>query len=130
MITPAEPVMLIVPAGEALEVEARVLPPDIDQIVPGHAAEVRIHAFNQRTTPELTGVVTRVSADTSRDAQTGAVFYTIRVSVPAAELARLAPQRVSAGMQAEVFVRTQDRTPFEFLVKPLRDQVARAFRER
>lgn len=122
--------MLIVPAGEALEVEARVLPPDIDQIAPGHAAEVRIHAFNQRTTPQLAGTVTRVSADTSRDTQTGAVFYTIRVALPAAELARLAPQQVSAGMQAEVFVRTQDRTPFEYLVKPLRDQVARAFRER
>lgn len=130
VITPAEPVMLIVPAGEALEVEARVLPPDIDQIAPGHAAEVRIHAFNQRTTPQLAGTVTRVSADTSRDTQTGAVFYTIRVALPAAELARLAPQQVSAGMQAEVFVRTQDRTPFEYLVKPLRDQVARAFRER
>ncbi|MCK0206707.1 HlyD family type I secretion periplasmic adaptor subunit [Starkeya koreensis] len=130
VITPAEPVMLIVPAGEALEVEARVLPPDIDQIVLGHAAEVRIHAFNQRTTPQLAGTVTRVSADTSRDPQTGAVFYTIRVALPAAELARLAPQQVSAGMQAEVFVRTLDRTPFEYLVKPLRDQVARAFRER
>ncbi|WGD31099.1 HlyD family type I secretion periplasmic adaptor subunit [Ancylobacter sp. WKF20] len=130
VITPAEPAMLIVPAREALQVEARVNPPDIDQIVPGQRADVRIHAFNQRTTPLLAGRVARVSPDTSRDPQTGAVFYTIRVAIPPEELARLAPQTVSAGMQAEVFVRTQDRTPLQYIAKPLQDQIARAFRER
>ncbi|WAC26560.1 HlyD family type I secretion periplasmic adaptor subunit [Ancylobacter sp. SL191] len=130
VITPAEPVLLIVPAREALQVEARVNPPDIDQIVPGQRADVRIHAFNQRTTPLLAGTVARVSPDTSRDPQTGAVFYTIRVAIPPEELARLAPQTVSAGMQAEVFVRTQDRTPLQYIAKPLQDQIARAFRER
>jgi len=130
VITPAEPAMLIVPAKDLLQVEARVNPPDIDQIAPGQRAEVRIHAFNQRTTPQLAGTVARISADTSRDPQTGAVFYTIRVAVPAAELARLAPQTISAGMQAEVFVRTQDRTPLQYIAKPLHDQIARAFRER
>lgn len=130
VVTPAEPVLLIVPAREALQVEARVNPPDIDQIGMGQPAQVRIHAFNQRTTPQLNGTVARVSADTSRDPQSGAVFYTIRVAIPAAELARLAPHSVSAGMQAEVFVRTQDRTPLQYMVKPLQDQIARAFRER
>lgn len=62
--------------------------------------------------------------------QTGAIFYTIRVSVLAEEYARLAPPRVTAGMQADVFVQTEDRTPFEYIVKPLRDQIAKAFRER
>lgn len=130
VITPAEPAMLIVPTKEALQVEARVNPPDIDQIAIGQRAEVRIHAFNQRATPQLAGTVARVSPDTSRDPQTGAVFYTIRVAVPAAELARIAPQAVSAGMQADVFVRTQDRTPLQYIAKPLQDQIARAFRER
>lgn len=130
VITPAEPAMLIVPAREALQVEARVNPPDIDQIVPGQPAQIRIHAFNQRTTPQLAGTVARISADTSRDPQSGAVFYTLRVAIPAGELARLAPQAVSPGMQAEVFVQTQDRTPLHYLVKPLQDQIARAFRER
>lgn len=130
VVTPAEPAMLIVPAREALQVEARVNPPDIDQIGLGQPAEVRIHAFNQRTTPQLSGRVVRVSADTSRDPQSGAVFYTIRVAIPAEELARLSPQTVTAGMQAEVFVHTQDRTPLQYMVKPLQDQIARAFRER
>lgn len=130
VISPAEPAMLIVPAREALQVEARVNPPDIDQIAPGQPAQIRIHAFNQRTTPQLAGTVARISADTSRDPQSGAVFYTLRVAIPAEELARLAPQAVSPGMQAEVFVETQDRTPLHYLVKPLQDQIARAFRER
>jgi HlyD family secretion protein len=130
VITPAEPAMLIVPAEDALQVEARINPPDIDQIALGRPALVKIHAFNQRTTPELSGQVSRISADISRDQQTGAAFYTIRVTVPASELARLGVNRVSAGMQADVFVRTEDRTPLEYIVKPLRDQIAKAFRER
>lgn len=130
VITPAEPVMLIVPAEDTLQIEARVNPPDIDQIALGHEARIKIHAFNQRTTPELTGQVSRISADTTRDQQTGSAFYTIRVSIPAAEFARLGPTRVSVGMQAEVFVRTEDRTPLEYIVKPLKDQITKAFRER
>jgi HlyD family secretion protein len=130
VITPAEPAMLIVPAEDALQVEARINPPDIDQIALGRPALVKIHAFNQRTTPELSGQVSRIAADISRDQQTGAAFYTIRISIPASELARLGTNRVSAGMQADVFVRTEDRTPLEYIVKPLRDQIAKAFRER
>lgn len=130
VITPAEPAMLIVPVEEGLQVEAKVNPPDIDQIGLGRQVQIRVHSFNQRTTPELLGKVTRISADTSRDQQSGVVFYTIRVSVPAEELARLAPNRIAAGMQADVFVRTEDRTPLEFIIKPLQDQIAKAFRER
>lgn len=130
VITPAELLMLIVPENEALQVEARINPPDIDQIALGHSARVKIHAFNQRTTPELAGEVSRVSPDTIRDQQTGAIFYLIRIAVPATELSRLAPSRVTVGMQADVFVKTDDRTPLQYIVKPLMDQVAKAFRER
>jgi HlyD family secretion protein len=130
VITPAEPVMMIVPVEDGLQMEARILPPDIDQMVLGQSAQIKLHAFNQRTTPELKGKVSRISADTSRDQQTGSVFYTIRVNVEPGELARLAPHRISAGMQADVFVKTGDRTPLEFIVKPLKDQIAKAFRER
>lgn len=130
VITPAEPMMTIVPVEEGLEVEARILPADIDQLALGRAALVKLHAFNQRTTPELKGTVSRISADTSRDPQTGAVFYTIRVNVEPEELARLAPHRVGAGMQADIFIKTEDRTPLEYILKPLRDQIAKAFKER
>jgi HlyD family secretion protein len=130
VITAAEPAMLIVPAEDSLQVEVRINPPDIDQIALGQPAQIKLHAFNQRTTPELTGTVSRISADTSRDPQTAATFYTVRIAVSADEIARLAPHRIAAGMQAEVFLKTEDRTPLEFIVKPLRDQIAKAFRER
>jgi HlyD family secretion protein len=130
VISPAEPAMLIVPSNDGLEVEARVNPPDIDQIAIGRRAQIKLHAFNQRTTPEITGVVSRVSADTTRDQQTVAYFYTIRVSVPQAQFERIAPQQVTAGMQADVYVQTEDRTPLQYLLKPIRDQIDRAFRER
>jgi len=130
VITSAEPAMLIVPVEDVLQLEARINPPDIDQITLGQSAQIKLHAFNQRTTPELEGKVARISADTSRDQQTGATFYTIRVLVPAPELARIAPNRITAGMQADVFIRTEDRTPLQYIIKPLTDQIAKAFRER
>ena len=130
VITPAEPAMLIVPIDGSLQLEVRVNPPDIDQLALGQQALIRIHAFNQRTTPELAGHVSRISPDTSRDQQSGVSFYTVRVSLSAAELARLGTIPITAGMQADVFIKTEDRTPLEYLVKPLKDQIKKAFRER
>lgn len=130
VISPAEPAMLIVPAEDSLQLEARINPPDIDQVALGQTTHIKLHAFNQRTTPELVGAVSRISADTSRDQQTGAAFYTIRVTVPNEEYERLAPHRVTAGMQADVFVQTEDRSPLQYIVKPLKDQISKAFRER
>lgn len=130
VVSPAEPTMLIVPAEDSLQLEAKVNPPDIDQIALGRGTKIKLHAFNQRITPELVGTVSRISADTTRDQQTGTTFYTIRVMIPAEEYARIAPQRIAAGMQADVFVQTEDRTPLQYIAKPLIDQIAKAFRER
>lgn len=130
VITSAEPAMYIVPAEDSLQLDVRINPPDIDQIALGRPALIKLHAFNQRTTPELNGTVTRISPDSARDPQTGAFFYAIRISVDPTEFARLLPQIVVAGMQADVFVQTVQRTPFEFIVKPLKDQVSKAFKER
>ena len=129
VISPAEPVMYIVPVNESLDLEARVLPNEIDQVVIGQAATVRVHASNQRTTPDLHGSVTRISADISRDQQTGTPFYTIRVGLPPEEIKRLGQLKLIAGMQAEVFVQVNERTPFEYFFKPMQEQMTRAFRE-
>ncbi len=129
VISPAEPAMLIVPANESLKLIAKVMPQDIDQLSVGQPATVRVHASNQRTTPELNGTVARISADVTHEQQTGLSYYTISVALPAAEVARLGSVRLLAGMQAEVFVQTHDRTPLQYFIKPLQDQIARAFRE-
>jgi HlyD family secretion protein len=129
VISPAEPAMMIVPANESLKLIARVMPQDIDQLSVGQHANVRVHASNQRTTPELSGTVTRISADVTHEQQTGLSYYTISVALPPEEIAKLGGVRLQAGMQAEVFVQTHDRTPLQYFIKPLQDQIARAFRE-
>ncbi|TDR95894.1 HlyD family type I secretion periplasmic adaptor subunit [Enterovirga rhinocerotis] len=130
VISPGEVTMLIVPAGVALELEARVPPNEIDQVARGQTARVRVQAGHQSQNPELAGTVTRVSADVTKDERQGLVFYTVRVAVPPEELKRLNPISVIAGMQAEAFIETVERSPIDFLLKPLRDQISRTFRER
>src|SRR3954462_7338053 len=126
VITPgAEPIMLIVPEADALTVEAKIQPQDIDQVRIGQKAVLRFSAFNQRTTPELNGEVSRVSADVSQDAKTGAAYYTIRITVPEAELARLNGLKLVPGMPVESFIQTGERTVISYLTKPLTDQIAK-----
>jgi HlyD family secretion protein len=122
--------MLIVPDADKLQVEARVRPQDIDQLQIGQSALLRFSAFNLRTTPEIKGTVTRVSADTTTDQRTGQSYYTIRVSLPADAAKQLGDVKLLPGMPVETFIQTGERTVISYLMKPLSDQVARAFREK
>ena len=130
VITAGDTIMLIVPQTDSLSVEARVNPQDIDQLLIGQKTLLRLSAFNQRTTPELNGTVSRVSPDVTADQRTGQNYYTIRVSMSAKEVARLGDVKLIPGMPVEAFVQTGDRTMMSYLVKPLHDQLMRAFREK
>ena len=111
--------MQIVPRADELVVEAKVAPNDIDQIATGATAIVTVMAGNQRTTPEIIGVITRVSADLTREqqpqqqnpAQPPPTYYTVRITLPAAEVARLKDIRLVPGMPVEAFIQTHERTP-------------------
>jgi HlyD family secretion protein len=130
VVAAGDPIMLVVPQGEDLTVEARVAPQDIDQVRLGQPTVLRLSALNQRTTPELNGTVSRVSPDVTTEQRSGQSYYTIRVAIPSAELARLGNVRLMPGMPVESFVQTGDRTMLSYLVKPLHDQFMRAFKER
>ena len=130
VITAGDAIMMIVPRADDLSVEAKVNPQDIDKLQVGQKTLLRLSAFNQRTTPELNGLVTRVSADVTTDQRTGQSYYTIRVSLPPAEVARLGDVKLIPGMPVEAFVQTGDRTMLSYLMKPLSDQLMRSFRER
>ncbi len=130
VINAGEQLMLIVPSADNLIVEAKFAPQDIDQVKIGQRAVVRFTTFNQRTTPELNGVVTRVSADTTVDQRTSAAYYTLRISLSREEIYRLGEVRLVPGMPVESFVQTGDRKVISYLMKPLSDQIMRAFRER
>jgi HlyD family secretion protein len=130
VITAGDAIMMIVPQADDLQVEAKVNPQDIDKLQIGQKTLLRLSAFNQRTTPELNGVVSRVSPDVTTDQRTGQSYYTIRVSMPPAEVARLGDVKLIPGMPVEAFVQTGDRTLISYLMKPLSDQLMRAFREK
>jgi HlyD family secretion protein len=130
VITAGDAIMMIVPEADNLAVEAKVNPQDIDQLQLGQTALLRFTNFNQRTTPEIYGAVTRISADTSTDQRTGSNFYTVRIALTPDEIARLGDVKLVPGMPVEVFAQTADRTVLSFLAKPLLDQVKRAFREK
>jgi HlyD family secretion protein len=130
VITAGDAIMMIVPQADDLQVEAKVDPKDIDKLQIGQKTLMRLTAFNQRTTPELNGLVTRVSPDVTTDQRTGQSYYTIRVSLPPKEVARLGDVKLIPGMPVEAFVQTGDRTMLSYLLKPLNDQLMRSFRER
>jgi len=131
VVNPAEPIMLIVPEGDDLIVEARIAPQDIDQVLAGaQTAFVRFSAFDHQTTPELLGQIKTVSADLAKDPVTGEAFYLVRLTIPEDELRKLEGKGLVPGMPADVYIRTQDRTVLSYLIKPMQDQIARAFRER
>jgi HlyD family secretion protein len=125
-----ETIMLIVPQTDMLVVEAKVAPQDIDQVSPGARATLRIMAGNQRTSPDVSGVVVHVSADLTREQQTNQFYYVVRIALDKEAVHRLGELKLLPGMLVEAFIQTTARTPLEYLVKPLQEQIARAFRER
>jgi HlyD family secretion protein len=130
VINASEPVMLIVPEGDRLVVEAKIAPQDIDQVMQSKSALIRFAAFNQRTTPEINGLVRSIAADLTKDERSGESYFVVRIEIPDEELARLETSRLVPGMPAEVHIRTEERTALSYFVKPFEDQIAKAFKER
>src|SRR5215475_738740 len=130
VVTAGDPIMLIVPESDNLIVEVKVDPKDIDQVQFDQPVVLRFSSFNARTTPEIEGVVTRISADTSTDQRTGQSYYTVRIAMPAEQIERLGEVKLLPGMPVEAFMQTRDRTMLSYLIKPLHDQFLRAFRDK
>jgi len=130
VIKGSDTIMEIVPDSDDLQVEAKLDPKDIDQVRIGQKAFVRFSAFNARVTPQVTGEVSYVSADTSQDTRSPQSFYTVRVTLSEEERHRLAGEQLVSGMPAEVFMQTGSRTMLSYLFKPIMEQLGRAFVER
>lgn len=128
VIAPGEEIMLIVPEADALIVEVMIEPQAIDQVRHDLPVLLRFSAFNQRTTPEINGAISHIAADLTTDQRTGMSFYTARVAVPEEEMTRLGEVRLLPGMPVEAFIQTGERTALSYLVKPLSDQLNRAWR--
>lgn len=130
VIRAAEPVMFIIPQDRPLVIAARVDPIHIDKITLGQPVNLRFSALDQRTTPELTGEVAKVSPDAFVDQARGLSYYRAEITLPEAEQAKLPENiRLLPGMPVEAFIRTGERTPLAYLTKPLTDYFSKAFRD-
>jgi HlyD family secretion protein len=135
VVEPGKPIMELLPLNEPLIIEARVRPQDIDSVKHGQEAMVRLTALSQRVTPMVSGDVIYLSADTVADEkksqQTGpSDIYVVRVKLHNKEVAEIHGFNPTPGMPAEVFIKTSERTFFQYIMKPIEDSMSRAFRER
>lgn len=129
VVRPAEAILKIVPAEKHLIINVRVEPLHIDQVYAGQSAFVKLTAFNSRTVPDLESTVTNISPDLMTDERSGLAWYEANLELLPSEAAKLGDLVLVSGMPAEAFIRTSDRTVMAYLLKPLSDQIFRAFRE-
>jgi HlyD family secretion protein len=130
VIAAGDTIMLIVPDADTLMVEVKIAPQDIDQLYLGQAATLRFTAFNARTTPEIDGKVSLISADITQDQKTGVSYYLAHITLNVSEITRLGDVKLIPGMPVVAFIKTSERTMLSYLTKPLRDQAERAFKEK
>ncbi|WP_183723746.1 HlyD family type I secretion periplasmic adaptor subunit [Paraburkholderia sp. WP4_3_2] len=134
VLGPREPLLDIVPSDAPLIVEANIRPDDVREIRPGSYADVRLTAYNPRTTPMLDGRVTYVSADALSDNQTRARFYVVRVEVAKHEVERVnrlarEPVVLGPGMRAELYIRKHARSAFDYLLEPVFEGISKSMRD-
>jgi HlyD family secretion protein len=130
VVAAGDPIMLIVPESDNLMVEVKVDPKDIDQVQFGQRVVLRFTAFNVRTTPEVYGTISRIAADVSTDQRTGQSYYLTRIAMTVDEIKHLGDVKLTPGMPVEAFIETGERTMLSYLIKPMHDQLMRAFREK
>lgn len=125
---PSQVILEIVPDADRNLVEVRIQPQDIDQIRIGQSANLHFSAFNQQTTPTVSGRVEWVSAERARDQATGVTYYRAHIGVTDQNFRKLGGLEVKIGMPVEAYIETGSRTLLSYLLKPLTDQATRAFR--
>ncbi|MCP5088077.1 MAG: HlyD family type I secretion periplasmic adaptor subunit [Rhodobacteraceae bacterium] len=129
VVRPADPILYVVPSNSPLVIASRIEAIHIDQVHVGQDTALRFSTFDQRTTPEIFGKISKVSADVFQDEVTGISYYTAEILPNDGEIGRLGDVELLPGMPVEAFIKTNDRTPLSYLTKPFTDYFNRAFRE-
>ncbi len=129
VIRSADPLMFIVPQDRPLLVAVRIPATHVDEVHLGQDVRLVFSSLPSRTTPELIGRVTLVSADALIDERTGATYYRTEIAIDAEDILGLGKLDVVPGMPVDAFIRTADRTPLSYLLKPFTDYFRNAFRE-
>lgn len=130
VLAPGATAVEIVPSKDALTIDARVLPNDIDVVEPGQEASVTILAYPSRNLPKIYGKVRSVSADSLVDDSTGDTYYSAKIEMTEAELKKLGENvKLVPGMTVQVMIRTSTRTFFDYVMTPVFETADRAFKE-
>lgn len=129
VVAPGSDIMLIVPQEDRLIVEATVKPADVDQLYIGQPTQLKLVGLDAKNTPDLSALISFVSSETVEDPVTRLKNYDIKANIAASELKKIGGQRLLPGMPVEIFIETNSQTVLSYLIQPLRDQIARTFRE-
>ncbi len=132
VIKAGEPIMEIVPRESLFTIHARVSPMDIDALYPGLKAEVRIPVFDgAKYFPTLYSELKDLSADVYVEDKSDNAYYkaTLTMDEETMDALRREKHQLISGMPVEVVIKTGEHTLFDYLTKPLRDLVVRAFNE-
>ncbi|MDX8434824.1 HlyD family type I secretion periplasmic adaptor subunit [Mesorhizobium abyssinicae] len=128
VIAPGESLMTIVPDTDNLVVDALIPPSRIDDVRSGQPVSIRFPAFDAGTTPACRGSVKWISADLINDQQRGLSYFSARITVENKASCLTDAKILKPGMPAEVHISTGQRSVWSYLLKPLTDQMSRAFR--
>lgn len=129
VLRPADTILYIVPQDRPLVIAARIAPIHVDEVHVGQPVRVTLPAFSSHTTPELTGILSLISADALTDQATGQTYYRAEITLPQDQTAKLEGLTLLPGMPVDSFIRTGARTPIAYLLRPFTDYFAKAFRE-
>ncbi|MEP1768065.1 MAG: HlyD family type I secretion periplasmic adaptor subunit [Sulfitobacter sp.] len=130
VIQAAAPLMFLVPQDRPLVIATQVSPTNVDEISVGQEVNLRLSSLDQRTTPELKGQVMVISADALDDANTGASYFRAEITLSPGEIERLPEDtQLLPGMPVDAFIKTGDRSPLTYLLKPVMDYFAKSWRE-
>jgi HlyD family type I secretion membrane fusion protein len=128
VIKAGEPFVDVVPDHDSLIIQARVSPSDTERLSPGMAAEVRFPAFRANVLPVIMGHVQTVSRDRLFDEANRQPYFLAQVV--AEDVPEEVRERLTAGMPADVVMPTGERTVLDYLVRPMKDRLRSALRER
>jgi HlyD family secretion protein len=133
-------ILELLPVNDELIIEGRISPNQVSHVKEGQPATVRLSALNQRVTPMVEGKVSYLSADTISDRPsmltatpetTDRGSFIVRVKLDEKDVAAKAPNfKPTPGMPADLYIRTGERTFFDYLMEPVMGSFYRAFREK
>ena len=130
VIKAGDTILQIVPNTGNYLINSKVAPSDIDQIFFGQKTRIRFDSFDQHTTPEITGHVIFIAADSSKESGgKGEKYFQVKVSLEPAELEKITSAEIGSGLPVSTMFTTNERTLMNYLMKPLSAQFFSAFRE-